>query len=269
MPGKCKFQDSWLSKEIYKDWLIKDVQDIHFARCRACCKSIKLQTMGEAALTSHAGGAGHKAAVRKLLEGRFMLINAAGQTNGTVNRAEDSKDRKDSKDSKEQVAICLQRHALDRIAGSEWSDLHHSPPANSKSHNAELQDVTFPAAYITAPGTSRLISQRLLPSGSEVEELGHRSAQHDTVELLEHQQRAEALEQQQQMKILEWENRMKVLAWEQELVKEKRRATRQKEKAFRMKKAYYKAKLKKMGEDVPLSSSSSSDEEEKTSGPTG
>lgn len=69
MPGKCKFQDSWLAKEIYKDWLVKDKQDIHFARCKACCKSIKLQTMGEAALTSHAGGAGHKAAVRKLVEG--------------------------------------------------------------------------------------------------------------------------------------------------------------------------------------------------------
>lgn len=74
MPGKCKFQDSWLSKTIYKDWLVKDVQDIHFARCRACCKSIKLQTMGEAALTSHAGGAGHKAAVRKLMEGRIAWI---------------------------------------------------------------------------------------------------------------------------------------------------------------------------------------------------
>lgn len=69
MPGKCKFQDAWLTKAIYKDWLMKDVQDIHFARCRACCRSIKLQTMGEAALTSHAGGAGHKAAVRKLTEG--------------------------------------------------------------------------------------------------------------------------------------------------------------------------------------------------------
>lgn len=74
MPGKCKFQDSWLSKGIYKEWLLKDLQDIHFARCRACCKSIKLQTMGEAALTSHAGGAGHKAAVRKLVEGSLATV---------------------------------------------------------------------------------------------------------------------------------------------------------------------------------------------------
>ncbi|KAL3974200.1 claudin [Sarotherodon galilaeus] len=259
MPGKCKFQDSWLAKDVYKDWLVKDVQDIHFARCRACCKSIKLQTMGEAALTSHAGGAGHKAAVRKLLEGSLMMT---GQVNDSVNQAEDSK---------EQVAICLQRDALDRITGNDWSDLHHSPSTNSTSHNAELQDVAFPAAYFTAPGTSRLSSQHLQPSGSKTEDAGRRPAQHDSVDLsrLEHQQRSEALEQQQQMKILEWENRMKVLAWEQELVREKRRAARQKEKAFRMKKAYYKAKLKRMGEDLPPSSSSSGDEAEKTSDPTG
>lgn len=100
-------------------------------------------------------------------------------------------------------------------------------------------------------GSSRLTSQRLYLLDGDVEEV--------------RQQRKEALEQQQQMKILEWENRMKVLAWEQDLVKERKRATQQKEKAFRMKKAYYKAKLRRMGESVPPSSSSSSDEEEKTS----
>ncbi|KAF3860183.1 hypothetical protein F7725_000438 [Dissostichus mawsoni] len=255
MPGKCKFQDSWLSREIYKDWLVKEVQDIHFARCMACCKSIKLQTMGEAALTSHAAGAGHKAAVRKLVEGgNVMLINAAGQINGSVNRTEDSK---------EQVAICLQRDALDRIPGSDWADQHHSPTTNSTSHNAELQDATFPAAYFTAPASP--------PNRRRGGEETRRSTQQDPADLSrqEHQQRAEALEQQQQMKILEWQNRMKVLAWEQELVRERRRAARQEEKAFKMKKAYYKAKLKRMGEDVPPSSSSSSDEEEKTSDQTG
>ncbi|XP_029362825.1 uncharacterized protein fsbp [Echeneis naucrates] len=262
MPGKCKFQDSWLSKDIYKHWLRKDVQDIHFARCRACCKSIKLQTMGEAALTSHAGGAGHKAAVRKLLEaGNIMMINAAEQMNGNINQSEDNK---------EQVAVCLQRDTLDRITGSDCSDLHHSPTTNSTSHNAELQDMAFPSAYFTAPGSSRLISQRLHSLDSKAEDPIQRSIQHTSIELssLEHQQRTQALEQQQQMKILEWENRMKVLAWEQELVREKRRAARQKEKAFRMKKAYYKAKLKRMGEDLPPSSSSSSGEEERTTDPT-
>ncbi|XP_019718590.1 uncharacterized protein fsbp isoform X2 [Hippocampus comes] len=227
MPGKCKFQESWLSKEAYKDWLVKDTQDIHFARCRACCKSIKLQTMGEAALTSHAGGAGHKAAVRKLVEGSLRMINVAGQMNGSLNRAEDSKDH---------VAICLQRHDLDRLPGNDWSDLQHSPASNSSLHNTEVQDASFPSAYFTAAGGR-----------------SHEAA--------DQQQRAEVLEQQQHMRLLEWENRMKVLAWEQELVREKTRAARQKVKAFRMKKNYYKAKLKRMGEHVPPSSPGSSDEE--------
>ncbi|XP_061689064.1 uncharacterized protein LOC133507723 isoform X2 [Syngnathoides biaculeatus] len=227
MPGKCKFQESWLSKDVYKNWLVKDTQDIHFARCRACCKSIKLQTMGEAALTSHAGGAGHKAAVRKLMEGNLRTINVAGQMNGTLSRAEDSK---------EHVAICLQRHDPDRLPGNDWSDLQHSPASNSSPGNAELPDTSFPTTYLTAAGVRT----------------------HDPHD---HQQRAEVLEQQQHMRLLEWENRMKVLAWEQELVREKMRAARQKVKAFRMKKNYYKAKLRRMGDHVPPSSPGSSDEE--------
>lgn len=120
-------------------------------------------------------------------------------------------------------------------------------------------------------GSSRLLSQRLQPSASDLEDASFRSVQSDSMDPLRlERQRTDVLEQQQQqqMKILEWENRIKVLAWEQELLREKRRAARQKERAFRMKKTYYKAKLKRMGEDVPLSSSSS-DEEEKTSDPTG
>ncbi|XP_028266347.1 uncharacterized protein fsbp isoform X2 [Parambassis ranga] len=243
MPGKCKFQDSWLAKDIYKDWLVKDMHDIHFARCRACCKSIKLQAMGEAALTSHAGGAGHKAAVRKLLEGNLKLMNTAGQKNRVFNRADDTK---------EQVAICFQRVALDRITGRDWSGPHHSPDTKLTSQNAELQDVTFPAAFFTAPGCA-------------VQDISSFSTDTTT----QQQQRALSVEQQQhQMKLLEWKNRMKLLTLEQELVREKRRAVKQKERAFRMKKAYYKAKLKRLGEDI-LPPSSSSDEEEKTHDPTG
>lgn len=115
------------------------------------------------------------------------------------------------------------------------------------------------------------MGQRLHPSESEMEDPGCRLAQHEALNLsrLEYQQRTEALEQQHQMKMLEWENRMKVLAWEQELLRDKSRAARQKEKAFRMKKAYYKARLRMLGEDVPPSSSSSGDEEEKASDLTG
>lgn len=71
-----------------------------------------------------------------------------------------------TEDSKEQVAICLQRDALDRIPGSNWADQHHSPTTNSTSHNAELQDATFPTAYFTAPGTQIHLCQ--LPHSFEL-----------------------------------------------------------------------------------------------------
>lgn len=63
------------------------------------------------------------------------------------------------------------------------------------------------------------------------------------------------------MNFLEWEGRMKILALEQELLKEKRQAVR-------IKKAYYKAKIRRLGEALPESaannsSSSSSEGEEK------
>ncbi|CDQ61371.1 unnamed protein product [Oncorhynchus mykiss] len=66
MPKKCKFQDSWLTKDIYKDWLVKDPREIYMARCRACSKSIKVHAMGEAPVTSHAAGASHRTALCKL-----------------------------------------------------------------------------------------------------------------------------------------------------------------------------------------------------------
>ncbi|KAB5546470.1 hypothetical protein PHYPO_G00072400 [Pangasianodon hypophthalmus] len=53
MPGKSKFQDIWLTKEDYKELLARDLKDHHLARCRACCKSVKVdREMGEAALSS-------------------------------------------------------------------------------------------------------------------------------------------------------------------------------------------------------------------------
>lgn len=69
-------------------------------------------------------------------------------------------------DTKEQVAICLKRVALDRITGRDWSDPHHSPDTKLTSQNAELQGVTFPAAYFTAPGTHRQSSAAALDTES-------------------------------------------------------------------------------------------------------
>lgn len=45
MPGQYNFQKLWLIKDIYKDWLVKDLQDIHMTRCRAYSKSRKVLAM--------------------------------------------------------------------------------------------------------------------------------------------------------------------------------------------------------------------------------
>ncbi|XP_008316961.1 uncharacterized protein fsbp isoform X2 [Cynoglossus semilaevis] len=189
------------------------------------------------------------------LLGNFFKVE--GQINGTIDQNEENQ---------EQVGISFQREALDRITGGDWSNVLHSPSTTSVSHNAELQELGIPSVYYTAPGTSRLIAQRLQsPVSATVEAGGPRLLQNDSIDLarLEQQQKIDTLEQEHQMKLLEWENRMKVLACEQELVRERKRAAQQKQKAFRMKKAYYKAKLKRLGEDVSASSSSSADEGEK------
>ena len=92
----------------------------------------------------------------------------------------------------------------------------------------------------------------------------------ERVEMLgEQQQQQEG--RREQMESLEWERRMRVLVWEQEVLREKGRAAREKARAYRMKRRYYGAKLKRMGQDVPLppsssSSSSGSDQDEWGSG---
>ncbi|KAJ3586979.1 hypothetical protein NHX12_013370 [Muraenolepis orangiensis] len=144
MPGKCKFQDAWLAKDIYKDWLVKDPHDIQLARCKACCKAIKLQTMGEAALTSHAVGNGHKAAVRKLVEGNIVVMNVRDHVNGYGSIKD--------VDDKEQVALILHLNSFDRMTGSDPSAVldHGGVAASSAAHSASFQEPAFPSNFINS-----------------------------------------------------------------------------------------------------------------------
>ncbi|XP_055079199.1 uncharacterized protein LOC117373300 isoform X2 [Periophthalmus magnuspinnatus] len=270
MPGKCKFQNAWLEKDIYRDWLMRDVHDIHSARCRACCKFIKLQTMGEAALTSHAGGAGHKAAVCKLMEeamyrsqvgmspgdegstppclpceSNILSINTTGQVNGCMSQV---KGPFWPEEEKQKLGLPQPEEVKDPPPESlEWSD-----NKNSISQNPELQDPGFTATFITATGcpTKRPCRRGRPPSKPEPSDVGMAAG-------------LSPLEQQRNMALLEWEGRMRSLSQEHELLAEKRRATRQKERAYRLKKRYYRAKLRRLGEEVPSSSDSEGDEEQR------
>lgn len=270
MPGKCKFQDAWLQRDIYKDWLMRDVHDIHSARCRACGKFIKLQTMGEAALTSHAGGAGHKVAVRKLVEARalyilkspgeegsvqqslpcesnYLPIDASRQMNGGIAQVKGTfwPEEERLRAGLSQETVVKTEEVKEPPESPEWPEINHNK--NSSSHNSELQDPAFTPTFITTTGFAekRPARRGRPPSKSAPSDSG-------TVVL--------PAEQQRNMALLEWEGRMKNLSQEQELLAEKRRATRQKERAYRLKKRYYRAKLRRLGEEVPSSSESEEDE---------
>lgn len=70
MPGKCKFSDSWLCIDLYKNWLLKVPTDLHLARCSICKKNIKLDSMGESAFNSHAKCGGHPKAMKSQANGK-------------------------------------------------------------------------------------------------------------------------------------------------------------------------------------------------------
>lgn len=60
MPGNCAFNDAWLLKADFKEWLRFVEGNKRKARCVVCSKDIDISNMGEAALTSHMEGKKHK-----------------------------------------------------------------------------------------------------------------------------------------------------------------------------------------------------------------
>ena len=71
MPGKCKFQNSWLVHEQYKDWILKD-SDVYSARCGVCLKSFKIDNMGQSALDSHSKSTGHQTSMKNRSAGEHL-----------------------------------------------------------------------------------------------------------------------------------------------------------------------------------------------------
>ncbi len=61
--GKCKFADSWLEKDEFKQWLKPVAENNREAYCTYCKKKISVASMGINAVKSHMHGASHKAVV--------------------------------------------------------------------------------------------------------------------------------------------------------------------------------------------------------------
>ncbi|KAH9381460.1 hypothetical protein HPB48_016973 [Haemaphysalis longicornis] len=71
MPGKSKFQTTWLHHDDYKQWIAPDTTSPHRAKCKLCCKTFDVTAMGESALKSHMKSAKHIAAVN-ITQGRVL-----------------------------------------------------------------------------------------------------------------------------------------------------------------------------------------------------
>ena len=67
MPGKCTFNNTWLSKPEYSSWLARD-SDPHKASCSGCRKSFDIGNMGEAALKSHTRSVKHKNSISAITD---------------------------------------------------------------------------------------------------------------------------------------------------------------------------------------------------------
>lgn len=64
MPGKSKFQTTWLHHDDYKHWIAPDTTNPHRAKCKLCGKTFDVTAMGESALKSHMKSAKHIGAIK-------------------------------------------------------------------------------------------------------------------------------------------------------------------------------------------------------------
>ena len=58
----CKFQQDWLSAQLFKDWIQRHEKN-YKASCKVCQKAINFSNMVRGALISHVEGKGYKKAV--------------------------------------------------------------------------------------------------------------------------------------------------------------------------------------------------------------
>ena len=63
MPGKCSFQDIWLQKPEFKDWLVKVKEGNSSAQCSLCKKRLSIANSGVSQVISHSTGAKHKSSI--------------------------------------------------------------------------------------------------------------------------------------------------------------------------------------------------------------
>ena len=51
--GRSRFQNHWMNRPEFVDWLRRDSTDVFRAYCRVCQRSFDVKNMGEGAVKSH------------------------------------------------------------------------------------------------------------------------------------------------------------------------------------------------------------------------
>lgn len=73
MPGKCKFQESWLMVDQWKMWL--RLKDDYTASCQLCKKSFDVSHSGISAIKSHEKGIKHVQFVKSFSNQTAITFN--------------------------------------------------------------------------------------------------------------------------------------------------------------------------------------------------
>ena len=63
--GRSRFQNHWMDRPEFGDWLRRDSSDVFRGYCRVCQRSFDVKNMGEGAVKSHAAGAKHVANIAR------------------------------------------------------------------------------------------------------------------------------------------------------------------------------------------------------------
>ena len=63
---KSRFQNHWMQRPDFVDWLRRDSKDVFRAYCNVCQQSFDVKNMGEGAVKSHAGSRKHIANLKNL-----------------------------------------------------------------------------------------------------------------------------------------------------------------------------------------------------------
>ena len=77
--GRSRFQNHWMDRPEFVDWLRRDSTDVFRAYCRVCQRSFDVNNMGEGAVKSHGAGAKHVANMTdRLVEHQLLCRSSTG-----------------------------------------------------------------------------------------------------------------------------------------------------------------------------------------------